>query len=86
MECSPKRRGVRRAAFTLLEAKPEAQEKQRAFIEIVRFIWDANPSYYVYREFSKRYLFHSGGNNAALPLALARHAPGRLLKRPGLFQ
>jgi hypothetical protein len=26
-------------------------------MEIIRFIWDANPSYDVYREFSKRHLF-----------------------------
>jgi hypothetical protein len=26
-------------------------------MDIIRFIWDANPSYDVYREFSKRHLF-----------------------------
>jgi hypothetical protein len=48
---------VRRAAFTLLEASnPALRRNSEFFIEIIRFIWDANPSYEVYREFSKRHL------------------------------
>jgi hypothetical protein len=49
---------VRRAAFTLLEASnPRLRRNSGLFMEIIRFIWDANPSYDVYREFSKRHLF-----------------------------
>ena len=48
---------VRRAAFTLLEtSNPALRRNSELFIEIVRFIWDANPSYEVYREFTKRHL------------------------------
>jgi hypothetical protein len=48
---------VRRAAFTLLEASnPTLRRDSELFLEIIRFIWDANPSYDVYREFSKRHL------------------------------
>jgi hypothetical protein len=48
---------VRRAAFTLLEASnPTLKRNSELFLEIIRFIWDANPSYDVYREFSKRHL------------------------------
>jgi hypothetical protein len=48
---------VRRAAFTLLEASnPALRRNSELFIEIIRFIWDANPSYDVNREFSKRHL------------------------------
>ena len=47
---------LRRAAFILLEASnPRLRKSSELFIEIVRFIWDANPSYDVYREFSKRH-------------------------------
>jgi hypothetical protein len=47
---------VRRAAFTLLEASnPRLRRNSELFMEIVRFIWYANPSYDVYREFSKRH-------------------------------
>ena len=47
---------VRRAAFTLLEASnPTLRRDSELFIEIMRFIWDANPSYDVYREFSQRH-------------------------------
>jgi len=46
---------IRRAAFTLLEASnPKLRRNSELFIEIVRFIWDANPSYDIYREFSRR--------------------------------
>ena len=46
---------VRRAAFTLLEASnPKLRRSSEVFIEVVHFIWDANPSYEVYREFSRR--------------------------------
>jgi hypothetical protein len=39
---------IRRAAFTLLEASnPKLRRNSELFIEIVRFIWDANPSYYI---------------------------------------
>jgi hypothetical protein len=49
---------VRRAAFALLEASnPTLRRDSELFIEIMRFIWDANPSYDVYREFSQRHLF-----------------------------
>jgi hypothetical protein len=49
---------VRRAAFTLLEvSNPRLRRDGELFMEIIRFIWDANPSYDVYREFSKRHLF-----------------------------
>jgi hypothetical protein len=49
---------VRRAAFTLLEgSNPRLRRNSEIFIEIARFIWDANPSYEVYLEFSKRNLF-----------------------------
>jgi hypothetical protein len=48
---------VRRAAFTLLEASnPTFRTDSELFFEIIRFIWDANPSYDIYREFSKRHL------------------------------
>ena len=47
---------VRRAAFTLLEtSNPRLRRNSELFIEITRFIWDANPSYDVYREFTKRH-------------------------------
>jgi hypothetical protein len=46
---------VRRAAFTLLEASnPRLRTSSELFVEITRFIWDANPSYDVYQEFTKR--------------------------------
>ena len=49
---------VHRAAFTLLEgSNPRLRRNSELFIEIARFIWDANPSYDVYLEFSKRNLF-----------------------------
>jgi NH3-dependent NAD+ synthetase len=48
---------VRRAAFTLLEtSNPSLRRDSGVFIEITRFIWDANPSYDVYREFNERHL------------------------------
>jgi hypothetical protein len=48
---------VRRAAFTLLEASnPALRRNSELYIEIIRFIWHANPSYDVYREFSRRHL------------------------------
>jgi len=62
---------VRRAAFTLLEASnPKLGRNGELFMEIVRFIWDANPSYDVYCEFSKRHLFHHGRSNAALAVGI----------------
>jgi hypothetical protein len=49
---------VRRAAFTLLEASnPTLRRDGELFMEIVQFIWNANASYDVYREFSERHLF-----------------------------
>jgi hypothetical protein len=49
---------VRRAAFTLLEASnPGLRRDSALFMEIVQFIWNANPSYDLYQEFSKRHLF-----------------------------
>ena len=46
---------VRRAAFTLLEtSNPRLRTNSEVFAEITRFIWDANPSYDVYHEFTKR--------------------------------
>src|SRR6476619_3534730 len=48
---------VRHAAFTLLErSNPTIRTNSRLFVEIARFIWDANPSYDVYNEFTKRHL------------------------------
>jgi hypothetical protein len=47
---------VRRAAFTLLErSNPKLRTNSALFVEITRFIWDANPSYDVYQEFTKRH-------------------------------
>ena len=47
---------VRRAAFTLLEtSNPNLRTSSELFVEITRFIWDANPSYDVYQEFTKRH-------------------------------
>jgi hypothetical protein len=47
---------VRRAAFTLLEASnPRLRRNSELFIAITRFIWDANPSYDLYQEFTKRH-------------------------------
>jgi hypothetical protein len=47
---------VRRAAFTLLEASnPRLRRNSELFIAITRFIWDANPSYDVYQEFTNRH-------------------------------
>jgi len=49
---------VRRAAFTLLEASnPRLRQDSALFMEIVQFIWNANRSYDVYQELSKRHLF-----------------------------
>jgi hypothetical protein len=37
---------VRRAAYTLLEASnPGLRRNSELFLEIIRFIWEANPSY-----------------------------------------
>ena len=51
---------VRRAAFTLLEASnPRLRQDSALFMEIVQFIWNANPSYDVYQElFVQRYKVH----------------------------
>src|SRR6266446_10163734 len=47
---------VRRAAFTLLEASnPILRRDSEVFFDVIRFIWDANPSYDVYQEFTKRH-------------------------------
>jgi hypothetical protein len=47
---------VRRAAFTLLEtSNPQFRRNSELFVEITRFIWNANPSYEVYQEFTKRH-------------------------------
>src|SRR6266480_116293 len=47
---------VRKAAFTLLESSnPTLRTNSRLFVEITRFIWNANPSYDVYNEFTKRH-------------------------------
>ena len=47
---------VRRAAFTLLErSNPRLRTNSELFVAIARFIWDANPSYDVYNEFTKRH-------------------------------
>ena len=51
---------VRRAVFTLLEtSNPRCRTSSELFVEITRFIWDANPSYDVYQEFAKRH-FQAG--------------------------
>ena len=47
---------VRRAAFTLLESSnPRLKANSELFVEITRFIWNANPSYDLYHEFIKRH-------------------------------
>ena len=47
---------VRRAAFTLLESSnPRLKTNSELFVEITRFIWNANPSYDLYHEFIKRH-------------------------------
>ena len=47
---------VRRAAFTLLErSNPKLRTNSELFVEITRFILDANPSYDVYHEFTERH-------------------------------
>src|SRR5258708_38303563 len=47
---------VRHAAFTLLErSNPRLRTNSELFVEITRFIWDANPSYDVYQKFTKRH-------------------------------
>jgi hypothetical protein len=47
---------VRGAAFTLLEtSNPRLRRNSELFIEVTRFIWDANPSYDIYQEFTKRH-------------------------------
>jgi hypothetical protein len=57
---------VRRAAFTLLEASnPRLRKDSKIFMEIVRFIWDANPSYDLYREFSSRHLYKTPAKPSA---------------------
>jgi hypothetical protein len=45
---------VRRAAFEA--SNPTLRINSELFVEITRFIWDANPSYDVYQEFNKRHL------------------------------
>jgi hypothetical protein len=48
---------VRRAAFILLETSNSTlRRNSEVFLEIIRFIWEANPSYNVYREFSQRHM------------------------------
>src|SRR5467141_431094 len=45
---------VRHAAFTLLErSNPRLRTNIQLFVEITRFIWEPNPSYDVYQEFTK---------------------------------
>jgi hypothetical protein len=47
---------VRHAAFTLLErSNPTLRTNSCLFVEVTRFIWDANPSYALYNEFTKRH-------------------------------
>ena len=47
---------VRHAAFTLLErSNPTLRRNSRLFVEITRFIWNADPSYDLYNEFTKRH-------------------------------
>ena len=58
IKCSPRKmRACARAAYTLLEASnPALRRNSELFLEIIRFIWEANPSYDIYREFNKRHL------------------------------
>ena len=50
---------VRHAAFSLLErSNPTLRTNSRLFVEVTQFIWDANPSYDVYNEFTNRH-FHA---------------------------
>jgi len=89
---------VRRAAFTLLEtSNPRLRRNSELFIEVTRFIWDANPSYDIYQEFTKRhfqarYKVHEligarlkiekqKNQNAAADTDNARHGEGGLFKR-----
>jgi hypothetical protein len=47
---------VRHAAFALLErSNPTLRANSRLFVEIAQFIWDAEPSYDLYNEFTKRH-------------------------------
>jgi hypothetical protein len=40
----------------LERSNPTLRRNSEFFLEIIRFIWNANPNYDVYREFSKRHL------------------------------
>jgi hypothetical protein len=37
-------------------SNPTLRKNSEVFLEIIRFIWTANPNYDIYREFSKRHL------------------------------
>jgi hypothetical protein len=54
---------VRYAAFVLLErSNPTLRANSRLFVEITRFIWDANPSYDVYKTTSVRLVLPRPGS------------------------
>jgi hypothetical protein len=47
---------VRHAAFSLLErSNPTLRTNSRLFVEVTQLIWDANPSYDIYNEFTNRH-------------------------------
>ena len=72
---------VRRAAFTLLErSNPRLRTNSEPFVAIARFIWDANPSYDLYNEFTKR---HFQANYKVRQLISARLKMERQNKQSG---
>jgi hypothetical protein len=86
---------VRRAAFTLLEASnPRLRQDSALFLEIVQFIWNANPSYDVYQElFVQRYKVHEliiarlkRQKRAAESATTVQHVEQARRSAPGFFK
>jgi hypothetical protein len=72
---------VRHAAFTVLErSNPTLRRDRQLFVEITRFIWDANPSYDLYNEFTKR---HFQANYKVHELIIARLKTEKQNKQSG---
>jgi hypothetical protein len=72
---------VRHAAFTLLErSNPTLRTNSGLFVEIAQFIWNANPSYEVYNDFTKR---HFQANYKVHQLISARLKMKRQNKQSG---
>jgi hypothetical protein len=72
---------VRHAAFTLLErSNPTLRTNRGLFVEIAQFIWNANPSYEVYNDFTKR---HFQANYKVHQLISARLKMERQNKQSG---